>query len=59
MAFFPAILVAMALAGTALGQSPSVATDHFNHLPGEPIIASFKGGPGNAKVWIGIYPDGV
>lgn len=46
-------------AGTALGQAPTVVAEHDNYLPEDPIVVSFSGGPGNAKDWIGIYPDGI
>jgi len=43
---------------SALAQ-PSIITDHFSYLPGEPIAATWQGGPGNPKDWVGVYPQGV
>ncbi len=43
----------------AMGQTPTVESDHLEYLPGEAIRLSFGSGPGNRKDWIGIYPDGV
>lgn len=37
----------------------SVVTSRENYFPGEAISVSFAAGPGNAKDWIGIYPDGI
>jgi hypothetical protein len=49
----------MALLAQTARSQPKVITEHFTYLPGEPITVYFEGGPGNAKDWIGIYPDGV
>jgi hypothetical protein len=42
-----------------LAQTPEIITDHSVYLVGEPIVASFQGGPANPKDWVGIYPDGT
>lgn len=42
-----------------LAQEAGVALDHAEYAPGEAITASFVGGPGNRKDWIGVYPEGV
>ena len=34
-------------------------SDRENYFPAEAITIAFSGGPGNAKDWVGIYPDGV
>jgi hypothetical protein len=54
----PASLLALGLA-SAFAQTPELTTDHFTCLPGEPITASFRGGPANPKDWVGVYPDGT
>jgi acid phosphatase type 7 len=38
---------------------PSVLVEHGMYLPSAPITISFTNGPGNAKDWIGVYPEGV
>lgn len=43
----------------ALGQTPTLELDHFEYHPSEAITAVFAKGPGNAKDWIGIYPEGT
>jgi hypothetical protein len=43
----------------ALGQTPTLELDHFEYHPSEAITALFANGPGNAKDWIGIYPEGT
>jgi hypothetical protein len=40
-------------------QTATLITDHAHYLPGEPITATFRGGPGNPKDWVGVYPEGV
>ena len=36
-----------------------LVSDRENYFPAETIQIAFSGGPGNAKDWVGIYPDGV
>lgn len=52
-------VLAIAEMAPAWAQTPALTTDHFSYLPAEPITALFKGGPGNPKDWVGIYPKGV
>ena len=52
-------LLALLPAGAALAQTAVVTSLHDQYLPETPIGIAFSGGPGNAKDWIGIYPDGV
>jgi len=52
-----ALLAGLAISPTLTAQS--VITSRENYFPGEAISVAFAGGPGNAKDWIGIYPDGV
>lgn len=44
---------------SAFAQTATIELDHTAYLPGEAIVASFAGGPGNTKDWIGVYPEGV
>jgi hypothetical protein len=44
---------------SALSQTTTLELDHTAYLPGEAIVASFVDAPGNAKDWVGIYPEGV
>jgi len=41
------------------GQQSVLSTSKSIYPPGEPIVASFSDGPGNATDWVGIYPDGT
>ncbi len=50
-------LVAVGL--PVLGQSPSVLTSHDAYVIGEDVAIEFKGGLGNPKDWVGIYPVDV
>lgn len=52
-----ALLVATSV--SAFAQTTTLELDHTAYLPGEAIVASFEGAPGNARDWVGIYPDGV
>lgn len=54
----PALTAVLAL-GVRAAQTPVVDTDHFTYLPQEPIVVTFRDGPGNRLDWVGIYPDGV
>lgn len=44
---------------SVLGQTPVIETDKTTYDPAEAIVVSFQGGPGNAKDWVGIYPEGI
>ena len=39
--------------------TPVISTDRFTYLPSEPVVATFSGGPGNPKDWVGIYSLGT
>lgn len=52
-----ALLVATSVC--AFAQTTTLELDHTAYLPGEAIVASFAGAPGNTKDWVGIYPEGV
>jgi hypothetical protein len=39
--------------------TPSVTTDKSIYATNETIQVTFANGPGNAKDWVGIYPDGA
>src|SRR4051812_44708854 len=52
------VLLVMLHASTS-AQSAALTTDHGNYLPGETIVATFHGGPGQLKDWVGIYPEGT
>lgn len=54
-----AALAVLASACGASAQSTTIELDHTTYYPGEVIVATFGGGPGNTKDWIGIYPEGV
>ncbi len=41
------------------GCATRVTLDATAYAVGQPIVASFVGGTGNAKDWIGVYPRGV
>ena len=45
-----------ALRPTVSSGSSALVTDHHSYLVGEAIVATFQGGPGNAKDWIGFIP---
>ena len=45
--------------GVRRGQQSVLSTTKTVYAPGEPIVASFSDGPGNATDWVGIYPDNV
>src|SRR5262249_1974065 len=51
------------LASTAFsvirGPLSVLSTSKTIYAPGESIVASFSDGPGNARDWVGIYPDGA
>lgn len=49
----------LAVVATTLAQSPSLTANHTTYYAGEDIAISFANGPGNAKDWIGIYPEGI
>jgi len=49
----------VATSGSALAQTTTLELDHTAYLPGEAIVALFEGAPGNARDWVGIYPQGV
>ncbi|RYD47704.1 MAG: hypothetical protein EOP85_04970, partial [Verrucomicrobiaceae bacterium] len=50
--------VALGFSVAALA-APSISLNKESHAPGETIVVSFSGGPGNASDWIGIYTDGI
>ncbi len=50
---------AVALASVGMAQTASLVPGHSSYFPGEDIVLAFHGGPGNAKDWVGIYPEGV
>ena len=52
-------LLALLPAAAALAQTAVVTSLHDQYLPESPIVIGFSGGPGNAKDWIGVYPEGV
>lgn len=39
--------------------APSLTLNKSNYAPGEEIVATFAGGPGNDADWVGIMPAGV
>jgi hypothetical protein len=39
--------------------SPLIRRDKSEYAPGEAITLTFSNGAGNAKDWIGVYPEGV
>jgi hypothetical protein len=49
----------VALLGVSGAQAASLVPKHSAYFPGEDIVLAFQGGPGNAKDWVGIYPEGV
>ena len=49
----------VALAGVGRAQAATLVPGHSAYFPGEDIVLAFAGGPGNAKDWVGIYPEGV
>ncbi|WP_158681601.1 fibronectin type III domain-containing protein [Microbulbifer pacificus] len=36
-----------------------ITTDSVTYTVGQPITATFSGGPGNPTDWVGIYPQGI
>lgn len=56
-AVFALLLVAVVASVSA--QEAGVRSRWSNYLPGEDIFIEFKGGPGNTKDWIGVYPRDV
>lgn len=52
-------LLAAIVGVLAAGAAPAVVTDHNAYHIGEPIAASFSGGPGNRLDWVGVYPEGI
>jgi hypothetical protein len=52
-------LLTACLGVLAVGAAPALVTDHDAYHIGEPIAASFSGGPGNKLDWVGVYPEGI
>lgn len=44
---------------TVAPDGPTIATDRSSYDPEEAIVVTFEGGPGNAKDWIAVYPEGA
>lgn len=46
---------------TTVGQAQpaTLLPTYSSYFPGEDIVTVFRGGPGNPKDWVGIYPEGA
>lgn len=55
----PAAVPAAPAAGTGGCGGGTLTLDKTSYSPGDPIVVTFAGGPGNARDWIGVYPKGV
>ena len=51
-------LIAIFLLGHAHISAQELAPSKGAYKPGEDVVISFSGGPGNAKDWVGIYNEG-
>ncbi|MDP6736409.1 MAG: Ig-like domain-containing protein, partial [Nitrospinaceae bacterium] len=51
-------LIAIFLLGLAHVSAQELAPSKTTFKPGEDVVISFSGGPGNAKDWVGIYKEG-
>ena len=52
------LLIAIFLLGLAHADAQELAPSKSTYKPGEDVVISFSGGPGNAKDWVGIYKEG-
>jgi hypothetical protein len=51
-------IIAIYIFGLAHITAQELAPIEGEYKPGEDIVISFSGGPGNAKDWVGIYKEG-
>ncbi len=51
-------LIAIFLLGHAHVSAQELAPGKSTYKPGEDVVISFSGGPGNEKDWVGIYKEG-
>ena len=51
-------LITIFLLGHAHVGAQELAPGKSTYKPGEDVVISFSGGPGNAKDWVGIYKEG-
>lgn len=56
--FLATLLALLSLLGMFPAAAAEVTLDRSSYVAGEPITVRFKGTPGNAKDWVGLYAEG-